>query len=91
MRSTHQLCLFLFPFHQLIAQDISYYCCVEVSGKQGDVISSVSPLFSSDTGELLIVKSFANGTRFTINVVLEIKGVYYSRSGIVKQYMGTTE
>ena len=31
-------------------QDVSYYGCTEVSGKQHDIIASLSPLFSSDAG-----------------------------------------
>lgn len=34
-----------------IMQDISYYCCTEISGEQSNIVSSLSPLFSKETGK----------------------------------------
>jgi len=31
-------------------KDISYYCCIEVEGKQGEIIARLKSLFSPETG-----------------------------------------
>ena len=40
---------FFYCVHNVM-QDISYYCCIEVCGEHSNIISSLSPLFSPETG-----------------------------------------
>lgn len=45
--SCHSLSNYVSPF----VQDLSYYCCLELKGKEEEILKALSPMCSIDTGK----------------------------------------
>ncbi|XP_073535702.1 ribonucleases P/MRP protein subunit POP1 [Phyllobates terribilis] len=49
--------------HHCLLQDLSYYCCVEVLGKEEDLVKALSRLCSVDTGPTFMAAPCISGRR----------------------------
>ncbi|CAD5112292.1 DgyrCDS1521 [Dimorphilus gyrociliatus] len=65
-------------------QDISYYECIQVSGRQEDITSCLLPLFSEKTGLTLKAKSLMKGNREGMASIFKKNSYPFKSLGLIR-------
>ncbi|EDO39296.1 predicted protein [Nematostella vectensis] len=69
--------------HNCLLQDISYYCCTEVTGKHEDIVSAMKRITSPDTGPSMASEQFLDKSKEGHTIMYQTEQYPYHAIGPV--------